>query len=220
MTMAAGTPWSIFRYEKGDTQPTLTVPGETIVWERGAGQGEFYKDSSTWSNCYEDRYYGNTFTFGTTIPDGDFLIDTITILGYRLGSPGICTIEFKEVDGDGKPTGSVLTSGTFNSNIITTSTDGELIEVTITPYTFKASTQYAWYVKAGGGSDINNRFNPRYKSSGTYTGGTYISTFNAGGSWSVFSTNDFYFDIQGAGFFLLVNDNNNVVRYATLKTLP
>lgn len=213
--MSTASPWSIFRYESGDTIPTLTVPGETVVWERGAGDGEFYTFSGGGSTAmYGAEWRGQTFTIGTTAADTDFSITSVKMKLYRILSPGTVTLGIYATDVDGYPTGSPLTSGTTDGDTLTTNSEGEVRTFTLSPVTLTASTKYAIVIDARNG-DANNQALYRGTTAAGYPAGEGVHSADSGSSWASLS-GDYYFSTHGGGFYLLVNDSNNVTHYSTL----
>ena len=208
------------RYVEGDTQPPV-APGEIIIWKMGSGEGEFYKvdDAQNAIDSTNDRI-GQTFTFGASSPDGAFTIASVTFKMYRTLTPGTVTCELTAVDGDGKPTGSVLATGTTDGDTLTTSTAGEERTITFTtPYTLEASTQYAVYVKASDASATDKLHMRKDGSSPTYTGGVWISSTDGGSSWNTVSTSDLWFSTSGGGSFMLV-DVDGTTKMITLADAP
>ncbi len=208
------------RREEQDIIPVLS-PGEIVLWEKGQGQGEFFltNDDATFAP-FGVKWGAQTFTLGNTAPDGDFTIAKVSMWMYRLGTPGTVTFSIRATDGDGKPTGADLISGTTNGNTLTTDSAGELREITFTTITLKATTNYALVIRATSG-DINNR--PFFKgdNSGGYDGGNFIQdNDDSGASWDVLRAEDIYFDFQGAGKFLLVETADGETYQATLTKIP
>ena len=221
MTMATSSPWSIFRYEKGNVEPTLTIPGETVVWERGEGKGEFYEHTNEINSTklYAGREIGQSFTLGTVSLDGDFMTTHVIFRMYRYGAGcGTITAELKETV-DGLPIGSALASDTHVSGGITTNSAGEDITfIWGTPYLMKAGTKYCIRFTCSAGDLPTNGILFKLEINGTYEGGT---TFNgATGSPAVFDNYDFDFSTWGGGKFLLIHmDDGENYQAALTKVL-
>ncbi|NTW31368.1 MAG: LamG domain-containing protein [Bacteroidetes bacterium] len=133
-------------------------------------------------------------TFTTT---SAYTITSVKLHIYRLGNPGNCTISIRATDVNGKPTGSDLTSTTFNGNSLTTS-DVET-EITFTPVSLSASTMYAIVARAisGDGSNIL-KLSFSYN---TYSGGTMATSTDGGvlaSNWTL-NNYDWRFKIFGVG---------------------
>ena len=136
-------------------------------------------------------YEGQTFTVGTNGTNEAHDIYSVKWKLWKSGSPGTVTCELKAVDGDGLPTGSVLSSGTINGNTLTESTDGEVVEILMSSYELQPSTKYAVYLRAAGAA-VSAKFN--YQGN-PYSGGAWIR-YNSG--WSVGdATSDYYFEVYG-----------------------
>lgn len=204
------------RREEQDTIPDI-APGEVILWERGDGQGENHKvdNGSVFPLELASRWSGQQFTIGTVSNKGDFIINTLTVKVFREGNPGTVDVDIFAVDGDGKPTGASLSNGSFNGNVLTTDSGGELKEVSMSAFTFNNETMYAWVMKADGSSN-NNEVHIRYDSNAAaYTGGQRLASGDTGSTWSV-NADQYYFDLQGGGKFLITRTTDNDLYQATL----
>ncbi len=121
-------------------------------------------------------------------------------------TPGTVTASIKATDGNNKPTGSSLVSGTYaDGNTITTGASGEWIEFTFsTGYLLLSGTVYALELKCQS-DDLGNTLQWRYdNSSATYAGGQLYVTTDEGVTWSsVGADKDAMFeewgDPQGSG---------------------
>jgi len=208
------------RREEQDIIPDI-APGEIVLWEKGEGQGEFYHDFDSGSNVYGDLWRGQNFTIGTTSEDGDFALASIALYLYRVGTPGLITLDLTAVDGDGKPTGAVLSTGTTNGSTLTTDTGGELRTIEMSAYTLKASTKYAFYIKIVGGDVVTKKVVIMIETGDNiYTGGDFLYTTDAGSSWVIGAGADAYFDIQGGGKYLLIRTANNQLYQTALTKVP
>lgn len=115
----------------------------------------------------DTEYVAQTFT-----PSISHYINIVKIKAFRVGSPGNITVSITAVDGDGKPTGPDLSTGTFNGDIITTDSGGEWISIGMSEYLIESSTQYAIVVKALEGDATNwLAWLVDYSGSSSYTGG-------------------------------------------------
>ena len=113
------------------------------------------------------KYKGESFTTGTTV----YPITNISLLGYRVGAPGTITVSISAVDGAGAPTGAVLTSGTYNANLLGVA--AAWFNVPITSWTPTASTQYALFINcptAAVGQEFRWRLD---QTAPAYAGGMY-----------------------------------------------
>lgn len=150
-------------------------------------------------NIYgSSRFEGQTFTIGTTATDGNYNITSTKWKIWKTGSPGTITAVLKAVDGDGLPTGSDLSTGTYAGNTLTASSAGEVIEISMSSYEMQETTQYAIYLKATDG-DSSNKIGSKFNYQGNpYSGGTWIATSSGDGGWGIqSSTSDFYFEVYG-----------------------
>lgn len=111
-------------------------------------------DNPEWTHSfYTTQWEAQTFT--TTLA---FTISAVKVWMYRFnasGSPGTITVSIRAVDGNGRPTGADLTSGTADADEWDTDSDGEWHEISLTKYSLSASTTYAIVCRLAGGSVLN-----------------------------------------------------------------
>jgi len=116
----------------------------------------FISDTYAGEKVYGNRYVGQSFTIGTVGTNVNHELSSITIKAYRVGDPGTVNLIVRAVDGFGHPTGAVLAAGNFEGESLTTDTDGEDVDVSLTPTTtLVAATQYAFYLTATDGNETN-----------------------------------------------------------------
>ncbi|MBA7570878.1 hypothetical protein ES708_12634 [subsurface metagenome] len=117
---------------------------------------------------------------------------------YRVGSPGTVTVSIRATDGEGKPTGDDLCSGTTNGNTLPTYENPGWREITLGDgYNLDADTMYAIVVRAPNGSESNEIRWRDDASSPTYTGGTALYSGNSGSTWYLYGYIDFMFEEWG-----------------------
>ena len=149
--------------------------------------------------AYGNLWYGQTFTVD---PESHSALQ-LRILAYREGSPGTVTISIRAVDGSDLPTGSDLTSGTFDGDAITTDSAGAWYGVTLTEYSLDYGVTYGIVIRAEAG-DISNSLHIRYDgSSAGYTGGAEVTSANGGISWTEDTDDDSYFEVRGSALIEL-----------------
>lgn len=130
----------------------------------------------------EDEVFGNfrfgqAFTVGTVGDNVDNILTQIEVWGQKQGSPGIIVCELTETDGAGKPTGPILSSGTYNGNLLV----NNWFMIEMSNYRLKPNMQYAFYFKVAG--DATNRIFINYKRGSVYAGGTAVYSNDGGSSW-------------------------------------
>jgi len=103
----------------------------------------FNKDAGALGTGNSNYKFGQTFTVGIIGKNVKHYLDSVVLKLYRVGSPSTFTVELYAIDGNGLPTGSILSSGTIDGNTITTSADGEEVEIDMTEYLLQPSTKYA-----------------------------------------------------------------------------
>jgi hypothetical protein len=130
------------------------------------------------SNTY---WIAQTFTAGA-----NYNINSVAFLLYKHSSlsPGTITISIKAVNGDGKPTGGDLTSGTTDGDTLTTDTGGEWREITFSAvYSLSSGTQYAIVLRCSGSG--NYPFYSRRQYPTDYEGGQQGTSTNSGSTWGM-----------------------------------
>ena len=126
-----------------------------------------------------------------------YTLSSVKLKLLRVGSPGTIQIGLYAVDGSGKPTGTALSTGTYNGNLLTTNSNGTWISISLSAYSIVATTQYVIVINAIGG-DLFNLVGIREDiTSPTYTGGVEIVSSNSGVSWSLRPDIDLMFEIWG-----------------------
>jgi len=155
---------------------------------------EYYNtgdDSQEW--IYGDVWFAQTFTVGAVA----HTVTSVKLKMFREGNPGTLTVGIRATDGDGKPTGADLTSGTTNANNFTTDPVGAWYEITLAEYTLAANTKYAIVCRAPSG-DASNDVGWRVDlSSPTYEEGWALYSGNSGVSWTSYYTEDLMFEVWG-----------------------
>ena len=158
---------------------------------------EYYEgpvDQAT--TIYGARYRGQSFT-----PQISHTIKTITVLVYKIGSPGWLTTNVYAVDGDGKPTGLSLATGTLNAISFTTNTAGHNEALDLGDGALLTSgIKYAIELR-GTGTDNANCVGLRTdESAPTYSRGEYIVSNDSGSTWTVYTDRDMPFEEWGDPF--------------------
>jgi len=140
-----------------------------------------------------NEWYAQTFT----VSPESHSINEIRIFGYREGEPGTVTISLRDTDDSGLPTGTDLTSGTFDGDAVTNSTTGAWCAVVVTETNLDYDEVYAVVIRAEAG-DVDNTFHIKVdESSPTYSGGSAIESSDSGVTWSADASTDAYFEIYG-----------------------
>ena len=137
-------------------------------------------------NVYSStNWFAQTFTTVTA-----YTLSSVKLLIHRVGSPGTITVSIRAVDGNSRPTGADLTSGTINGNTLTTDSNGEWKGIALTSYVLTASTEYAIVVRA---SSANGSTNILRWNTGTNSYGESSDSSDGGSSWS--ATNPSFYDM-------------------------
>ena len=153
--------------------------------------------AQTYANDPDEWFY-QTFTVGTTGTNENFLISSVQFRFRHESGDDVGNVYFylRAVDGDGKPTGSNLSSGVFNGSTLTTSY--VWYEINMSSYELQASTKYA-IVIAPTGASSTDKFYVEYDTStypSDYSGGWWGKSNDAGSTWTI--TDDaFQFKVYG-----------------------
>lgn len=148
---------------------------------------------------YDPTRIGQSFTVGGSGHD----VTGITLKLARVGTPGTLVIEIKATDGNGHPTGGVLTSGSIAYGNITTNLAGAWYNITMTRYTLSANTKYVILLYTTGTSQNYYVWLSDYYDS-SYSGGLLEYSNNSGGSWVSYSVYDLMFIIYAVPSTVLV----------------
>lgn len=124
--------------------------------------------------------------------------------------PGTITVSIRAVDGSGKPTGSDLTSGTYNGDSLGTGSGGTWIEIPVTEYTLTANTTYAIVIRAPDG-DVSNYLGVNMENPGNYANGGNFLSVNSGSSWGADQGTDIVFEIWGGSLNRITKVNTATV---------
>ena len=142
---------------------------------------------------YDNRWYGQTFT-----PDETHSISSVDLRLSKAGRPGTETflVEIYEADGDHKPTGDILVSGSFTKASVSADYAGDWLKIELTGAspTMTATTEYAIVLKpenTAGNSSTSVIW--MTANSNIYAGGRVTSTTNGGASWITNFNDDFTF---------------------------
>lgn len=162
---------------------------------------EHYDENDDGSSfTYAANWRAQSFTIGNVGLNETHDIRSVSLKlcrsGVGLPTPGTVTVSITTVDGDGKPTGDDLATGTTDGNTLPVTPTTEWRNIILTAYTLVANTQYAIVVRAPDG-DTDNYLIWRMGSP-TYTGGTFLYSTNSGSSWSANSEYDRMFREYGA----------------------
>jgi hypothetical protein len=168
---------------------SLSVVAVVPAWAANLYEHYNTGDDNVWG-FYGQYWKAQTFTAGS-----DHTVAVVKLRLWRSGSPGALTVSIKATDGSGQPTGPDLTSGTTNSNTLTTDTAGEWREVSLTPYTLTSGTKYAIVARALGGDSANRVWWRLDQSSPTYAGGNVEHNADNGVTWETHTEMDFMFEV-------------------------
>lgn len=138
--------------------------------------------------------YGANYQAQTFTPAAGHSILSAKLYLLRTGNPGTLTLGVYATAA-GKPTGSALTSTTYNGNTITNTGSGEWVTfIFTTTVALTISTQYALVLSNTGGNTTNNVGWGYDSTSPGYAGGTTVSSADSGATWTIVSGTDYLFE--------------------------
>lgn len=143
-------------------------------------------------------FIGQSFTVGTVGVNEDFKITPMKIEAYRWNTiEDDLYVAIKAVDGEGKPTGPALSTGSIDPNIFGIGfVNRAWFEIEMSEYTLFASTQYCPVLSCPlAGSDY-----PYWCvdfSDAEYAGGCLMESIDSGSTWDKYLTYDAQFEIWG-----------------------
>lgn len=143
---------------------------------------------------------GNDIGFQTFTPSVSYSVESISLKMYKpgTGTVGDITLSLRLVDGDDKPTGGDLITGTTPGDTLTTDSGGEWRQVSLSAaYEITAGTKYAIVVRADG-CDESRNVTCRCTADNVYTNGKGGRSTNGGTSWTVYSSTDLVFKVYGS----------------------
>ena len=171
------------KLDEDDRGNTQTVLGDSKV--------NYTSGDDALSSFYGDTWIAQNFTTSASTMN----TTSIKLKVKRTGTPGAITISIRAIDGDSKPTGSDLTSGTLDYTDLIADAETGWIVLPLSDYTLSASTMYSLVIRASGG-DNSNKYESRMKTTGTYSGGNNLTSSDAGSAWTTGSA-DLLFDLYG-----------------------
>jgi len=174
---------AVTKLDEDDRGNTQTVLGDSKV--------SYTTGDDALSSFYGDTWIAQNFATSTSSMN----TTSIKLKVKRTGTPGAITVSIRAVDGDSKPTGSDLTSGTLDYVDLIADAETGWIVLPLSDYTLSASTTYSLVIRASGGDNLN-KYESRMKTTGTYSGGNNLTSSDAGVSWTTGSA-DLLFDLYG-----------------------
>ena len=164
------------------------MPGKTKKYER-------FESADGSESITTTNWTAQTFTIGTTGDNEDFF-PTKLRLSSNVSLIDSIIVEIQETTAN-KPNGTVVMG--FNTTPIKIIENGsndvyeyDLSNAKSGSVKLSAGTKYAIVIRAAAGTQ-----NIQFDSSGGYSGGSKYDSANSGGSWTIDSGADIYFEIHG-----------------------
>jgi len=145
-----------------------------------------------WTIYNPDDYCAQTFNT-TSAHD----VDAVSVYLTNSNYTGDVIVEIMETTA-GKPSGGVLTTGSYNVTSIAAHPTKTWVTVPITNYSLLDATLYAIIMKASAG-DAAHSVNVVYDNGAAYAGGDLVNTENDGVNWTIRSGYDAGFEIHKTG---------------------
>jgi hypothetical protein len=165
---------------------TQTGQNANILYENNTGS------TTSWAACSGGQWEGQTFT-----PAIAHFPTKIKLYLSRAGNPGRLNVQITTADVSGKPTRTILYSGSIDANILSTSPS--MTEIALTPIggptKLTQNVRYAliWNSPTGNSSDICRV----WMSSNGYAGGTFIYSLDDQATWFIYTGADYLFEEWG-----------------------
>lgn len=142
---------------------------------------------------YDVKWRAETFTASS-----DHTLSSVKMKVYRIGSPGTVTVGIYNTTA-GAPSGTPIVSNTFDGNALTTSTAGEVKEITFaSPPLLTNGSVYAIVASASTGSNSNELDWLSTSTGGGFTGGNIWASEDGGSTWpSNLTPTVFWFENYG-----------------------
>lgn len=158
---------------------------------------EFYENTDVELRDYYNTGDDNSYIVGESVlcaqtftPTKNYNITHIRMMLEPLYSPGTITVNIKEIDSEGRPTGDSLATGTIDVQYMA-SVNKLWYTILMTEYNLTAGTKYAIVLSADcAGVYI------RSKSIGEYDGGEFWISVDGGLSWNEYDF-DMMFEVYG-----------------------
>lgn len=139
--------------------------------------------------------YGQQFTIGTNTINEELLLREADWRIYRMGSPYDVICNLKNVDGDGAPSGAVLSTGSIDGNTLATSDTGNFTAFNMSEYAMQPSTSYAITLQPGS-NDVDNGIIVSATLYDEYAGGKDWYSDDGGSTWTS-GAEDYVFGLMG-----------------------
>ena len=153
------------------------------------------------------QIYGADWNAQTFTPAIAHSITLVYLHGYRTGLPGNVTVGIYDVDSSSKPTGTALSSGTFDGNSIPLTGNGLPAggadwgaAFAVTSYPLLIGTEYAIVISLPGG-DSSNKIRISNESVTGYSRGQSWYSGNSGVTWETAASQDYLFQEWGVANF-------------------
>lgn len=150
------------------TASELPIPVLSLACAFGTTSS--YENITTYSNDNSELIGGADWSFESILATGNHTINVVTILAFRIGNPTTLHVDlFDENTTTFVPVGTALASGEVDVSAITTDTEGEWVDIALTPDVSLIAGQYYDLVvsqDAAGANDVV--WNCTYKDVGNY----------------------------------------------------
>lgn len=146
-----------------------------------------------WIILHSSTWIAQTFTTG----DVPHTITSVKLPLQRANNPGTVTVSIRETDGDGKPTGADLTTGTTDGDTLPAISDYEWREISVTEYELQPNTKYAIVLRALDGNITNYVRWGQDHTSPSYTLGNMVYSATGGVTWITYLSYDQMFEVYG-----------------------
>ena len=156
---------------------------------------EYYNTGDDGNRGFYQTLQRMAQTFTPSVAHNISSVKVKLLRGTADAAPGTVTISIRATDGDGKPTGPDLCSGTTDGDTVTSTSPGEWREVTLGAGTsLLANTKYAIIAKCQTDDPTKPIFWRRDASAPSYTGGSSFYTADQGVTWTALAEDSMFED--------------------------
>ena len=152
-----------------------------------------------WNTPQEETYVrfgqniwkSQTFTIGTLTANKNYILVNIRLKLYKWLLSNEIMVSITAVDQNGFPTGSDLSTGTLDGNIVKTDSGplgGEWYEINMSPYLLEKSKNYAIIVRSVRNFDTSSLTLKASDANSNYAGGKALRSDNSGTTWIIDSS--------------------------------
>lgn len=145
---------------------------------------------------YGNYWRGQAFKIGSVGTNTTIVLKNITIWARRVGTPNTIYTNLYKSNETGIPTGSSISSGSFDANNLSTASAGSKVNILMSHVVLQPGQNYTFILNKTGGGTSNSILLRDCPGNTFYPNGSLISSINGGVSYNNQSA-DAYFEVNG-----------------------